>query len=322
MQEHHARRLHWDLRLEHDGVLWSWAVPKGIPMLNKPNHLAVRTEDHPLEYLTFHGDIPQGQYGAGSMTIWDSGTYEAEKLRDDEVIVTLHGERVDGKYALFQTKGNQWMIHRMSPPADPDAEPVPHDLRADARDRVGRRAAATSELGVRDEVGRHARDHRDRGRATIALTSRQGNDATARFPELRRARRGARPDSTRCSTARSSLLDDARAPELRAAAAAHAGGLGVGARAGSPTERPVVVHVLRRAVARRPLDARAPVHRSPGAARAARALGPDVADPADDDRRRRRGATPPPATSGWRASSPSGSTAPTSPGAARTRGAR
>ena len=68
VQEHHARRLHWDLRLEHDGVLWSWAVPKGIPMLNKPNHLAVRTEDHPMEYLTFHGDIPKGQYGAGSMT--------------------------------------------------------------------------------------------------------------------------------------------------------------------------------------------------------------------------------------------------------------
>ena len=121
VQEHHARRLHWDLRLEHDGVLWSWALPKGVPLLNRPNHLAVRTEDHPLEYLTFHGDIPAGQYGAGSMTIWDSGTYEAEKLRDDEVIVTLHGERVDGKYALFQTKGNQWMIHRMSPPADPVA---------------------------------------------------------------------------------------------------------------------------------------------------------------------------------------------------------
>ena len=72
------------------------------------------------------------------MTIWDSGTYEAEKLRDDEVIVTLHGERVDGKYVLFQTKGNQWMIHRMSPPADPTREPVPARPPADARDR-GRR---------------------------------------------------------------------------------------------------------------------------------------------------------------------------------------
>ena len=68
-------------------MLWSWAVPKGIPMRQKPNHLAVRTEDHPLEYLTFHGEIPRGQYGAGTMTVWDAGTYEAEKLRDDEVIV-------------------------------------------------------------------------------------------------------------------------------------------------------------------------------------------------------------------------------------------
>ena len=149
MQEHHARRLHWDLRLEHDGVLWSWAVPKGIPMLNKPNHLAVRTEDHPLEYLTFHGEIPQGQYGAGSMTVWDTGTYEAEKLRDDEVIVTLHGERVDGKYALFQTKGDQWMIHRMSPPAGPDARAGAARPAPDVRDaRPMHSPRDDDELGV------------------------------------------------------------------------------------------------------------------------------------------------------------------------------
>src|SRR5215211_2197856 len=68
IQEHHARRLHWDLRLEHDGVLASWAVPRGIPPGPERNHLAVRTEDHPLEYLEFHGEIPAGQYGAGTMT--------------------------------------------------------------------------------------------------------------------------------------------------------------------------------------------------------------------------------------------------------------
>ena len=69
VQEHHATRLHWDLRLEHDGVLASWAIPNGIPPDPADNRLAVRTEDHPLDYLEFHGDIPKGQYGAGTMTI-------------------------------------------------------------------------------------------------------------------------------------------------------------------------------------------------------------------------------------------------------------
>ena len=95
VQEHHARRLHWDLRLEHDGALASWAVPNGIPDDPKRNRKAVRTEDHPLEYLDFEGEIPEGQYGAGTMTIWDRGTYECEKFRDDEVIVVFHGERRD-----------------------------------------------------------------------------------------------------------------------------------------------------------------------------------------------------------------------------------
>src|SRR3954463_7463837 len=79
VQEHHARRLHWDLRLERDGVLVSWAVPKGIPWDPRTNHLAIHTEDHPLEYAAFEGEIPKGEYGAGRMTIWDHGTYETEK---------------------------------------------------------------------------------------------------------------------------------------------------------------------------------------------------------------------------------------------------
>ncbi|MFJ4656728.1 ATP-dependent DNA ligase [Nocardia sp. NPDC088792] len=113
VQEHRARRLHYDLRLERDGVLVSWAVPKGPPTDTHENRLAVHTEDHPLEYLAFHGSIPKGEYGAGQMTIWDTGTYETEKWRDDEVIVRLHGERLDGRYALIQTNGNQWLMHLM-----------------------------------------------------------------------------------------------------------------------------------------------------------------------------------------------------------------
>ncbi|MET1154553.1 ATP-dependent DNA ligase [Arthrobacter sp.] len=129
IQEHHARRLHYDVRLEHNGVLASWAVPKGPPVTAGKNHLAVQTEDHPMEYATFEGTIPKGEYGAGVMTIWDSGSYEVEKWRDGkEVIVVLHG-RPDGglandggpsgarRYALIHTGGedgkSNWLMHLM-----------------------------------------------------------------------------------------------------------------------------------------------------------------------------------------------------------------
>ncbi|MDQ0116956.1 bifunctional non-homologous end joining protein LigD [Pseudarthrobacter defluvii] len=126
IQEHHASRLHWDLRLEHEGVLASWALPKGVPESGGRNHLAVQTEDHPMDYLTFHGTIPKGQYGAGEMTIWDTGTYELHKwINGKEVIVTLTGSESGGlggsrKVALIHTgRGqgkdaeNQWLIHLM-----------------------------------------------------------------------------------------------------------------------------------------------------------------------------------------------------------------
>ena len=130
VQQHDATNLHWDLRLEHEGVALSWALPRGVPQLpdRAANRLAVRTEDHPLKYLEFHGEIPAGQYGAGTMTIWDSGTYEAEKLRDDEVIATFDGERMRGRYVLFRTRGKNWMIHRMDPPLDPERQLIPDDL--------------------------------------------------------------------------------------------------------------------------------------------------------------------------------------------------
>ncbi len=113
IQEHHARRLHYDFRLEHDGVLVSWAVPKNIPDDTGQNRLAVHTEDHPLEYAKFEGSIPKGEYGGGEVTIWDSGTYELEKWRDDEVIVTLNGSKARGRFALIRTKGDQWLMHLM-----------------------------------------------------------------------------------------------------------------------------------------------------------------------------------------------------------------
>ena len=151
IQEHDATRLHWDLRLEHDGVLVSWAIPKGLPEAPKENHFAAATEDHPLEYLDFEGEIPKGQYGAGTMTIWDRGTYECLKWEPRKVEVALHGERVDARYALFPiAQGEQpkdWMIHRMDPPADPEREPMPARIEPMLATR-GAAAARRRALGV------------------------------------------------------------------------------------------------------------------------------------------------------------------------------
>ena len=124
IQEHHARSLHWDLRLERDGVLVSWALPKGLPETPDQNHLAVHTEDHPLEYASFEGEIPQGEYGGGSMTIWDAGHYEVEKWSDTEVKFVLHGDRGTAGFVLFQTKDRDWMIHRHGPSTRTDPLPT------------------------------------------------------------------------------------------------------------------------------------------------------------------------------------------------------
>ncbi|MCU1477231.1 MAG: ATP-dependent ligase [Subtercola sp.] len=126
IQKHAASRLHYDFRLEHDGVLVSWALPKGTPTETKVNHLAVQTEDHPLEYGSFAGTIPKGEYGGGTVEIWDEGTYDLEKWRDGkEIIATLHGTKKGGlggdrKFALIHTgsgggsKAEQnWLIHLM-----------------------------------------------------------------------------------------------------------------------------------------------------------------------------------------------------------------
>jgi bifunctional non-homologous end joining protein LigD len=126
VQEHSARRLHWDLRLEHDGAAASWAIPNGIPMDPKQNRKAIRTEDHPLEYLTWEGDIPKGEYGAGTMRVWDSGTYELEKWTEEKVMAEFQGEKLRGRYAIFRAgkSAQDWMIHRIDPP-EREADPFP-----------------------------------------------------------------------------------------------------------------------------------------------------------------------------------------------------
>ncbi len=104
VQEHHARRLHYDFRLERDGVLKSWAVPKGIPASPEEKHLAVMVEDHPLSYASFEGEIPEGQYGAGKVIIWDHGTYQAKVWTDKMIEVILDGKKLKGRYALVPLK--------------------------------------------------------------------------------------------------------------------------------------------------------------------------------------------------------------------------
>jgi len=115
IHEHHARTLHYDLRLERDGVLRSWAVPKGVPEAPGAKHLAVAVEDHPLGYAKFEGEIPKGEYGAGTVTIWDSGTYDTKHWDDRKIEVVLHGRRLDGEYVLvkFGRAGkNDWLVFR------------------------------------------------------------------------------------------------------------------------------------------------------------------------------------------------------------------
>ena len=183
VQEHHARSLHWDFRLEKDGVLVSWAVPKGIPMDPKKNHLAVHVEDHPIEYITFAGDIPAGEYGGGQVSIWDRGTYETLKWSDREVMVTLDGERVKGRYVLFKTDGKNWMIHRMDPAQDPDRRPMPGFFEP-MMAKVGERPPTPdSTWGFEFKWdGIRALAYVDGGR--VRLLSRSGEDVTPRYPEV------------------------------------------------------------------------------------------------------------------------------------------
>jgi len=192
IQEHHARALHWDFRLERDGVLASWALPKGVPEDPASNHLAVRTEDHPLEYGHFEGDIERGEYGGGHVSIWDRGEYDLEKWTETEVKVVLHGSRAQGRYVLFATHGKNWMIHRMDPPRA-GFQPLPDSI-PPMLARAG--SLPADDDGWAYEVkwdGVRAIVYVDGGRARAI--DRDDRDITAAFPELREAgqKLGARP---------------------------------------------------------------------------------------------------------------------------------
>ena len=189
IQEHHARRLHYDFRLERDGVLVSWAVPKNLPDTPSVNHLAVHTEDHPMEYLTFAGDIPKGEYGGGKVIVWDTGTYETEKFNDNapdgpekggEVIVTLHGERISGRYALIQTDGKNWLAHRMKEQKQPTAGDLAPML---ATEGSVEKLKSTQWAFEGKWDGYRLLVDADHGRLT--LRSRRGRDVTDEYPQFK-----------------------------------------------------------------------------------------------------------------------------------------
>jgi bifunctional non-homologous end joining protein LigD len=113
VHEHKATRLHWDLRLEKDGVLKSWAVPKGPPEDKAVKRLAVQVEDHELSYINFQGTIPDGEYGAGIVKIWDKGTYSLESETSKRIVLECRGKRLRGRYSLVHLKDKQWLLIKL-----------------------------------------------------------------------------------------------------------------------------------------------------------------------------------------------------------------
>ena len=190
VQEHHTprgagERVHWDVRLERDGVLKSWAVPKGPPTAPGANRLAVPTEDHPLEYASFSGTIAAGEYGGGHVTIWDAGRYATEKWDERHIIVTFDGRRLAGRYALFPLDDGAWNLRKLDATAAPADEPpdVPLPMLATA----GQLPTAAEDAhwgyefkwdGVRAVAAVQG--------GVLALTSRKGTSITVRYPEVAR----------------------------------------------------------------------------------------------------------------------------------------
>ncbi len=186
VQRHDARRLHYDFRLERNGALASWAVPKGVPLEHGQRALAVHVEDHPIDYATFEGEIPKGNYGAGSVEIWDNGTYElVEEKRDGGLTVRLHGKRLEGTWTLIPAHldGNEknWLLMRKRDEASVAAE-SPRTYRPMLATLAEELPSSGDWVYEVKWDGYRALGYIRAGEAR--LVSRRGNDLTARFPEL------------------------------------------------------------------------------------------------------------------------------------------
>ncbi|HEY6054019.1 MAG TPA: DNA polymerase ligase N-terminal domain-containing protein, partial [Gaiellaceae bacterium] len=185
VQRHDARRLHYDFRLERDGVLLSWAVPKGVPLEPGAKALAVHVEDHPIEYAKFEGEIPKGQYGAGTVEIWDNGTWEPlEEKRDGGLTFRLHGERLQGVWTLVPAhldgKEQNWLLIRKAEesghgPGRSDYRPMLATLAADV-------PAGDGWLHEVKWDGYRALAYVRGGE--VELKSRRDNDLTKRFRQV------------------------------------------------------------------------------------------------------------------------------------------
>ena len=193
IHRHHASRLHYDLRFEKDGVLKSWAVPKGLPPAPGVKRLAVQTEDHPMEYLKFEGTIPKGQYGGGDMWVYASGKYEITKEKKDGFYFRLHSPAISGEYRIYKIKQKEWLLERVSSPQvdwlHGTIEPMLAGTRKDfPHPRLDRGSDSfiyeVKWDGIRVMVSL------DEGRVT--LRSRNNIDLTAKFPELLNAEKSFR----------------------------------------------------------------------------------------------------------------------------------
>ncbi len=184
VQRHQARRLHYDFRLERDGALASWAVPKGVPLEPGQQRLAVHVEDHPLEYATFEGEIPAGQYGAGTVEIWDRGTYELlEEKKDGGLTVRLHGDRLEGTWALVPARlsgdAKNWLILRKRDDASESTRVAYEPMLATLEQDLPRGTGWLYEVKF---DGYRSLAYMRGGEAT--LRSRTGKDLTQRFSDV------------------------------------------------------------------------------------------------------------------------------------------
>lgn len=190
VHRHHATNLHYDLRLEQDGTLRSWAVPRGLPPRPGIKRLAVAVEDHPVEYLTFEGQIPKGQYGAGPMWIYAIGRYEIIKQKKDGFYFRLHSPQLTGDYRMYQTRGKEWLLERLDTPQVDYTRPFIPPMLAESRPDVPSGDEFSYEMkwdGIRAMVSI------DEGE--LVIRSRSGKDITHLFPEL------ATPDSFHATSA-------------------------------------------------------------------------------------------------------------------------